>query len=74
LRLEYALEGTSNFTAWKDIMEAFLDDNGVLEYTKTDSPKKAASNAQQQGQWNKDNKILKYCPGGSQRPCGFEFA
>ena len=35
LRLEYALEGTSNFVAWKDHMEAVLDDNGLLEYIKT---------------------------------------
>lgn len=36
LRLEYALEGTSNFVAWKDWMEAVLDDNGLLEYIKID--------------------------------------
>ena len=30
LRLEYALEGTSNFFTWKDHMEAVLDDNGLL--------------------------------------------
>ena len=28
LRLEYALEGNSNYIAWKDRMEAVLDDNG----------------------------------------------
>ena len=35
LRLEYALEGTSNFIVWKDRMEAVLDENGLLEYIKT---------------------------------------
>ena len=29
LRLEYALEGSSNYIAWKDRMEAVLDDNGL---------------------------------------------
>ena len=45
LRLEYALEGTSNFIAWKDIMEVVLDNNGVLMYTQTNIPKPSASNA-----------------------------
>ena len=39
LRLEYALEGTSNFVAWKDRMEEVLDDNIFLEYFKTNIPK-----------------------------------
>jgi len=47
LRLEYALEGTSNFKAWKHTMEFLLDDNGVLEYTKNDIPKPTSLNAQQ---------------------------
>ena len=34
LRLEYALEGTSNFRAWKDKMEVVLDDNGVWDIHK----------------------------------------
>ena len=33
MRLEYAIEGISNFIAWKDQMEAIHNDNGVLEYT-----------------------------------------
>ncbi len=36
LTLEYALEGNSNFIAWKDHMEDILDDNGFLEYIKRD--------------------------------------
>jgi len=39
LRLEYALEGTSNFFAWKECMEVVLDDNGLLEYIKRDVAK-----------------------------------
>jgi len=30
LRVEYALEGISNFMAWKDRMEVMMDTNGVL--------------------------------------------
>ncbi len=29
LILEYALKGSSNFVAWKDHMEAVLEDNGL---------------------------------------------
>lgn len=36
LRLNYALECTSDFVAWKDHMEALLNDNGLLEYIKKD--------------------------------------
>ena len=32
LRLEYDLEGSSNYIAWKDRMEAVLDDNGLKEF------------------------------------------
>ena len=39
LRLEYALEGTSNFVAWKDHMVVVLDENGLLEYIKTNVAK-----------------------------------
>ena len=45
LRLEYALEETYNFFAWKDYMEAILDDNELLEYIKTNFVKSQASNA-----------------------------
>ena len=54
LRLEYALEDTSNFIDWKDKMEVALEENGVLEYTQTDIPKLVASEAQQLAQWKKD--------------------
>ena len=32
LRLEYSLEVSSNYIAWKDRMEAVLDDNGLKEF------------------------------------------
>jgi len=40
------LEGTSNFVAWKDHIEAVLDDNGLLEYIKTNVAKPQAFDAQ----------------------------
>jgi hypothetical protein len=41
--LEYALEGSSNFIAWKDMMEAVLKDNGFKGYIDADVPKPAAT-------------------------------
>ena len=37
--MEYALEGSMNYIAWKDGMEAVLDDNGLKEFIETDVPK-----------------------------------
>jgi len=34
--LEYALESSSNFFAWKDRMEVVLDDNGLKEFIDVD--------------------------------------
>ena len=45
LRLEYTLEGNSNFIAWKDHIEVVLDDNGLLEDVKTNIKKAHASDA-----------------------------
>ena len=39
LRLEYALEGSSNYIAWKGRMEAVLEDNGLKEFFDNDIPK-----------------------------------
>ena len=39
LRLEYALEGSSNYVAWKDRMEEVLEDNGLKEFVDTDVQK-----------------------------------
>jgi len=32
LRLEYTLDGSSNYMAWKDHMEAILEDNGLKDF------------------------------------------
>ena len=39
LRLEYALEGSSNYVAWKDHMEAVLEDNGLKQFVDMDVQK-----------------------------------
>ncbi len=39
LRLEYSLEGSSNYIAWKDRMEAVLDGNGLKEFIDAEVPK-----------------------------------
>ena len=36
LRLEYALDGSSNYIAWKDRVEAVLEDNGLKEFIDND--------------------------------------
>ena len=46
LRLEYALEGSSNYIAWKDGMEAILEDNGLKEFIDNDVPKPVVTDAQ----------------------------
>ena len=53
LRLEYALEGSSNYIAWKDIMEAVLDDNGLKELIDAEIPKPASSDAAALDAWKK---------------------
>ena len=45
LRLEYALDGSSNYIAWKDHMEAVLEDNGLKDFIDKEVPKPAATNA-----------------------------
>ena len=39
LRLEYVLDGSSNYIAWKDHMEAVLDDNGLKDFIDQEIPK-----------------------------------
>ena len=51
LRLEYALEGSSNYVAWKDRMEAVLDDNGLKEFIDAEIPK--PTDAAQVEAWQK---------------------
>ena len=46
LRLEYALEGSLNNIAWKDMMVAVLEDNGLKEFIDNDIPKPIVAYAQ----------------------------
>jgi len=51
LQLEYALEGSSNYIAWKDRMEAVLDDNGLKDFIEAEVPK--PTNAAEAEVWQK---------------------
>ena len=53
LRLEYALDGNSNYIAWKDRMEAVLEDNGLKEFIDSDVPKLGSSDAALLDAWKK---------------------
>ena len=53
LRLEYALEGSSIYIAWKDRMEGVLEDNGLKEFIDNDILKPAAVDAQLLDAWQK---------------------
>ena len=53
LRLEYALEGSSNYIAWKDRMHAVLEDNGLKEFIDSDVPKPGSSDATLLDAWKK---------------------
>jgi hypothetical protein len=53
LRLEYALEGSSNYISWKDRMEAILKDNGLKEYINKDVPKPDATYTTNLDAWKK---------------------
>ena len=51
--MEYALEGSSNYIAWKDNMEVVLDDNGLKEFIDAEIPKPAFSDAAALDAWQK---------------------
>jgi len=51
LRLEYALDGSSNYIAWKDHMEALLEDNGLKDFIDQGVPK--PTNATELAEWKK---------------------
>ena len=53
LRLEYAIDGSSNYIAWKDGMEVVLEDNGLKDFIDREAPKPAASSAQELAEWKK---------------------
>jgi len=51
LRLEYALEGSSNYITWKDEMETILEDNMLKELIDNDILKTPASDAKYMDEW-----------------------
>lgn len=53
LRLEYALEGISNYIAWKDMMEALLEENGLKEFIDHDITKPPVSHVKDLVEWRK---------------------
>jgi len=53
LRLEYALDGSSNYIAWKDRMEAILEDNGLNEFIDQDIPKTPTMDDHNLTEWKK---------------------
>jgi hypothetical protein len=53
LRLEYALEGSSNYIAWKDKMEAVLEYNCLKEFIDKDVPKPDVADAANLDAWQK---------------------
>ena len=52
-RSEYALEGSSNYIAWKDRMEVILEDNGLKEFIENDISKPTSGNAALLDAWKK---------------------
>ena len=53
LRVEYALDGSSNYIAWKDCMEEVLDDNSLKDFIDQEVPKPVASDATELVEWKK---------------------
>ena len=53
LRLEYALEGNSNYIAWKGRMEAVLEEYGLKEFIENGVPKPTLTNAAIIDAWKK---------------------
>ena len=53
LRLGYALDGSSNYIAWKDNMEVVLEDNGLKEFIDSDVPNPGSSDAALLDAWKK---------------------
>ena len=51
--MEYALEGISNYIAWKDRMEAVLEDVGLKEFIDSDVPKLSSNDAARLDAWQK---------------------
>ena len=60
LRLEYALDGSSNYIAWKDMMEVVLEDTGLKEFIDSDFPKPGSSDAALLDAWQKKTSLEGY--------------
>ena len=54
LKLEYALEGSSNYIAWKDNMEAVLEENRLTKFLDSDISQLTATYAQLLDAWKKN--------------------
>ena len=52
-KLEYSLEGNSNYVAWKYHMEAVLEDNWLNEFIDNYFLKLATSDAKDLAEWKK---------------------
>ena len=52
--MEYALDGISTYIAWKDRMEAVLEDNGLKEFIDSDVPKSGSSDVSLLDAWQKN--------------------
>ena len=53
MRLEYALEGSSNYISWKDRMEVVLEDNRLKEFIDDDISKPLTSYDKDLAEWRK---------------------
>jgi hypothetical protein len=53
LRLEYTIKGNTNYIAWKDRMEAVLEDNGLKDYIDKDVPKPDVTKTTNIDAWKK---------------------
>ena len=51
--MEHDLDGSSNYIAWKDRMEAVLEDNGLKEFIDRDVPKLGSSDDALLDAWKK---------------------
>ena len=52
-RIEYTLEGSSHYIAWKDRMKVVLENNGLNEFIDNDIPKPTTAYAQLLDAWQK---------------------
>jgi hypothetical protein len=53
LRLDYEIEGSLNYIAWKDGMEEVLEDNGLKEFIDKDVPKPDVADTANLDAWKK---------------------